>query len=90
LENFGQSESVSTIKHLPLKTVMILCGYGLVRMMSMINYSIELSESGLSGLYSRSQTEFGNAFHNMSEKVKILVLEDELIQPMTDIWEVYI
>jgi hypothetical protein len=27
---------------------------------------------------------------NMSEKVKILVSEDELIQPMTDIWEDYI
>jgi len=27
---------------------------------------------------------------NMSEKVKILVSEDELIQPMTDIWENYI
>ena len=27
---------------------------------------------------------------NMSEKVKILVSEDELIQSMTDIWEDYI
>jgi len=27
---------------------------------------------------------------NMSEKVKILVSEDELIQPITDIWEDYI
>ncbi|MDM8567553.1 hypothetical protein QUF74_18140 [Candidatus Halobeggiatoa sp. HSG11] len=26
----------------------------------------------------------------MSEKVKILVSEEELIQPMTDIWEDYI
>jgi predicted transcriptional regulator len=26
----------------------------------------------------------------MSEKVKILVSEDELIQPMTDIWKDYI
>jgi hypothetical protein len=27
---------------------------------------------------------------NMSEKVKILVSEEELIQPITDIWEDYI
>jgi len=27
---------------------------------------------------------------NMSEKVKILVSEEDLIQPMTDIWEDYI
>jgi len=27
---------------------------------------------------------------SMSEKVKMLVSEDELIQPMTDIWEDYI